>query len=191
MERMSEEESREPHGEHRHDGHNVTGQRQTSNSEQQDKNEAPSRPPGEDRDYFQRDPKQSETSKHTRGTDKSSDKPKKRPTMTSRPSTSTSYTLGRMNEDPKTSDKMSQVMAQLDDEGMGNLEQLITGFAKQKAKPKGQLASTDYRDQNPWYDKGRNKPNFSLGEPLPHVGEENSERTPGREQVCASTKPSP
>lgn len=105
--------------------------------------------------------------------------------MTSRPSTSTSYTLGRMNENPKTLDKMSQVTAQLDDEGIGNLEQLINEFAKQQAKPKGQLTSSDYRDQNPWYDQGRDRPNFSLGEPLPHVGEEQG---PGREQVCASFK---
>lgn len=105
--------------------------------------------------------------------------------MTSRPSTSTSYTLGRMNENPKTSDKMARVMAQLNDEGMGSLEELMNEFAKQQAKPKGQLTSSDYRDQNPWYDQGRNKPNFSLGEPLPHVGEE---KGPEREQVCAFVK---
>lgn len=110
--------------------------------------------------------------------------------MSNRPSTSASYTLGRMHEDPKTSDKMSRVMNQLDEEGMENLEHLVTEFARQRAKPKGQLTSTDYRDQNPWYDQGRNKPNFSLGEPLPHVGDENSGRTPGRDQVFFCILPS-
>lgn len=114
--------------------------------------------------------------------------PKRRPAMSNRPSTSTSYTLGRMHEDPKVADKISRVMSQLDDDGMQNLEELVTEFAKQRTRPKGQLTSTDYRDQNPWYDQGRRKPNFSLGEPLPHVGEDNNERTPGRDQVCASPK---
>ncbi|KAK7705919.1 hypothetical protein SLS64_007871 [Diaporthe eres] len=76
--------------------------------------------------------------------------------MASRPSTSASYTLGRMHEDPKTSDKISRVVAQLDDEGMVNLEQLVSEFAKQRSKPKGQLTSPDYRDQNPWPKPSKN-----------------------------------
>lgn len=190
---MSGEESRETQGERRRNGQNVSGQGQTGNHEQQYTAEAPSRSTGEEGDYFQ-GPRQSETSDSTRGTEKlsggSSDKPKRRPAMSNRPSTSASYTLGRMHEDPKTSDKMSRVFDQLDEEGMENLEHLVTEFAKQRAKPKGQLTSMDYRDQNPWYDQGRSKPNFSLGEPLPHVGEENNGRTPGRDQVCVSILPS-
>lgn len=117
------------------------------------------------------------------------DKPKQRPAMSNRPSTSTSYTLGRMHEDPRTSDKISRVVAQLDDDGIENLEQLVTEFAKQRAKPKGQITSMDYRDQNPWYDQERSKPNFSLGETLPHVGEDHNERNAGRDQVFPSPKP--
>jgi hypothetical protein len=189
-------ESNEAQGETRHNGQDGPRQRPASNPDRQSVTEAPSRLPNGigGGDYFQRDPKQSETSKHTRCADSSTgaslDNRNTRPAMTRCPSTSTSYTLERMNEDPKNSEKMSRVMAQLDDEGMGNLEQLIQEFAKQRAKPKGQLTSMDYRDQNPWYDKGRNKPNFSLGEPLPHVGEDGG-KTPGREQVRASTKLSP
>lgn len=93
-----------------------------------------------------------------------------------------------MHEDPKTSDKISRVVAQLDDEGVENLEQLVSEFAKQRSKPKGQLTSSDYREQNPWYDQERSKPNFSLGDTLPHVGEDKEERTSGRDQVCASPK---
>lgn len=193
MEIMSGEESHEPHIERRCDGLNVSEQGQTGNPEQQHTTEAHNRPPSEEGDYFQ-GPKQIETSDGTQGPDKtsggSSDKPKKRPVISNRPSTSASYTLGRMHEDPKTSDKMSRVMDQLDEEGMENLEHLVTEFAKQKAKPKGQLTSMDYRDQNPWYDQGRSKPNFSLGEPLPHVGEETNGRTIGRDPVCIVILPS-
>lgn len=193
MEIMSGEESHEPHIERRCDGLNVSEQGQTSNPEHQHTTEAPNRPPSEEGDYFQ-GPKQSETSDSTQGTDKisggSSDKPKSRPAISNRPSTLASYTLGRMYEDPKTSDKMLRVTDQLDEEGMENLEHLVTEFAKQRAKPKGQLTSMDYRDQNPWYDQGRSKPNFSLGEPLPHVGEETNERTIGRDQVCIVILPS-
>lgn len=78
------------------------------------------------------------------------------------------------------------MVAQLDEEGMVNLEQLVSEFAKQRSKPKGQLTSSDYRDQNPWYDQERSRPNFSLGEPLPHVGEDVNEKTPGRDQVSTT-----
>lgn len=175
----------------RRDDQNDTEQKQTSSSEQHNAPRASGKSSGEQDDYFQC-LKPSETSNGTSHVSQSSgsgaDKPKQRPAMSNRPSTSTFYTLGRMHEDPKTADKISRVMAQLDDDGMQNLEQLVTEFAKQRARPKGQLTSTDYRDQNPWYDQGRSKPNFSLGEPLPHVGEDNNERTPGRDQVCASPK---
>lgn len=189
---MSGEEARAPRGGH-HDGQNDTEQKQTSSSKQHDATEASKRPTSDQGDYFQR-PKQSGTSSSTsraaQPSEGSADKTKQRPAMSSRPSTSTSYTLGRMQEDPKTSDKISRVVAQLDEDGVENLEQLVAEFAKQRAKPKGQLASMEYRDQNPWYDQERSKPNFSLGEPLPHVGEDNNEKTPGRDQVCASPEPS-
>ena len=188
MESMSEEETQGPNGARR-GGQNILGQRQTSNFKRQDSTDAPSRTPSEEGDYFQ-SPKKSNTSSGTHRADKSSGGSSnnivKRPAMTNRLSTSMSYTLGRMNEDPKTSDKISHVMAQLDEEGVDNLEQLITEFAKQRAKPRGQLTSMDYRNENPWYGRERSKPNFSLGEPLPHVGEDNNERTPRRDQVCAS-----
>lgn len=191
MESMSGEEVQEPHG-GRHDGQNDMEQRQTSSSKQNDTTETSSRPPGEQDDYFQR-PKPNGTSDSTIRAAQSSggnaDRTNKRPAMSNRPSTSASYTLGRMHEDPKTSDKISRVIDQLDEDGMENLEQLVTEFAKQRAKPKGQLASMDYREQNPWYDQERKKPNFSLGETLPHVGEDNNEKTPGRDQVCASPDP--
>lgn len=192
MESMSGEEAHEPHGGHR-DGQNDMGQKQTSSSKQNHTIEALSRSFGDQGDYFQR-PKQSETSNSTsraaQPSGSSADRTKQRPAMSNRPSTSQSYTLDRMHEDPKTSDKISRVVAQLDDDGVENLEQLVAEFARQRAKPKGQLTSIEYRDQNPWYDQGRSKPNFSLGEPLPHVGEDNNERTPGRDQVCASLNPS-
>lgn len=188
---MSGEDANEPDG-GRRDGRNDTELKQTSKLAKHDDTDVSSEPPVEQDDYFQRS-KQDVSSNSTRRTDQSagasSDKTKRRPAMASRPSTSASYTLGRMQEDPKTSDKMSRVVEQLDDEGMVNLEQLVSEFAKQRSKPKGQLTSSDYRDQNPWYDQERSRPNFSLGEPLPHVGEDNNEKTPGRDQVCTSPQP--
>lgn len=179
---MSGEEANEP------DGGRRAELKQTSKLTKHDDTDVSSEPPVEQDDYFQRS-KQDGSSNSTRRTDQSagdsSDRTKRRPAMASRPSTSASYTLGRMQEDPKTSDKISHVVAQLDDEGMVNLEQLVSEFAKQRSKPKGQLTSSDYRDQNPWYDQERSRPNFSLGEPLPHLGEDNNEKTPGRDQVCA------
>lgn len=189
---MSAEEAQEPH-DGRPDGSHDLEQRQTSNLKKHDDTDVSSEPPVEQDDYFQRS-KQDIPSNSTRRTGQSaediSDRTKRRPAIGSRPSTSASYTLGRMHEDPKTSDKISRVVAQLDDEGMVNLEQLVSEFAKQRSKPKGQLTSSDYRDQNPWYDQERSKLNFSLGDTLPHVGEDSSERTPGRDQVCASSKSS-
>lgn len=188
---MPTEETHEPHGAS-HDGPHDTERKQPVHSEQPQQAAASSGTPGEQGDYFQQ-PKHDGVSNSTRRTDHSSGassaKVKQRPAMASRPSTSASCTLERMQEDPKTSDKMSRVMAQLDDEGMVNLEQLVSEFAKQRSKPKGQLTSSDYRDQNPWYDQEKSKPNFSLGDTLPHVGEDNNERTPGRDQVCASPIP--
>lgn len=187
---MSEEKAEEPHG-GRREGQSDAERKQISSLEKHDDTDELSEPPVEQDDYFQRS-KQDVDSNSTRRTGQSaegsSDRTKRRPAMASRPSTSASYTLGRMHEDPKTSDKISRVVEQLDDEGMVNLEQLVSEFAKQRAKPKGQLTSSDYRDQNPWYDQERSRPNFSLGDTLPHVGEDSSERTPGRDQVCASPR---
>ncbi|KAK2599252.1 hypothetical protein N8I77_011022 [Diaporthe amygdali] len=157
---------------------------QLNHSEQHRRSGTSSGPFGEQGDYFQQ-PKHdgaSSTRRTEQSSGSSSDKIKTRPKMASHPSTSASYTLGRMHEDPKTSDKISRVVAQLDDEGVENLEQLVSEFAKQRSKPKGQLTSSDYREQNPWYDQERSKPNFSLGDTLPHVGEDNEERSPGRDQ---------
>lgn len=190
---MSAEATQEPHGDRR-DGPHDPERKQTRNPEQHDDTDVSSEPPVEQDDYFQRS-KQDVSSNSTRRIGQSavdsSDRTKLRPAMASRPSTSASYTLDRMHEDPKTSDKMSRVVAQLDDEGLVNLEQLVSEFAKQRSKPKGQLTCSNYRDQNPWYDQERSKPNFSLGDTLPHVGEDSSgERIPGRDQVCASPKSS-
>lgn len=184
---MPGEEDQESH-DGRHDCQNDSEGKQPSNLKKHDDTDELSEAPVEQDDYFQRS-KQDVASNSTHRTGQSaegsSDRTKRRPAMASRPSTSASYTLERMHEDPKTSDKISRVVAQLDDEGMVNLEQLVSEFAKQRSKPKGQLTSSDYRDQNPWYDQERSRPNFSLGDTLPHVGEDNNERTPGRDQVCA------
>lgn len=75
--------------------------------------------------------------------------------------------LGSMSGDPKTTRQLDKVMSQLDPDGQAQLSDLVSRFASGGRK-KGRMDEAEaYREQNPWHDTPREKPVFSLAEPLP------------------------
>lgn len=91
-------------------------------------------------------------------------------------STTASNTITKMTANPSTAYKMANVVAQLDQEGKLQLDELIGEFDKnrhkRREKPKGEIASPDYQERNPWYDQEKKRPNFSLGETFPRKDQE-------------------
>ncbi|ROW08325.1 hypothetical protein VMCG_03010 [Cytospora schulzeri] len=91
-------------------------------------------------------------------------------------STTASNTINKMTANPSTAYKMANVVSQLDPEGKAQLDELVGEFDKnrhrRREKPKGEIASPDYQEQNPWHDQERKTPNFSLGEPFPRKDED-------------------
>ncbi|KAJ4424885.1 hypothetical protein N0V82_000388 [Gnomoniopsis sp. IMI 355080] len=72
-----------------------------------------------------------------------------------------------MSGDPKTTRQLDKVMSQLDSDGQAQLSELVSRFASGGRK-KGRIDEAEaYREQNPWHDTPREKPVFSLAEPLP------------------------
>lgn len=90
-------------------------------------------------------------------------------------STTASNTINKMAANPSTAHKMANVVSQLDDEGKAQLDELVGEFDKgrhrRRERPKGQVASPDYHEQNPWHDQEREAVKFSLGEPFPRRDE--------------------
>lgn len=86
-------------------------------------------------------------------------------------STTASNTITQMTANPSTAYKMANVVSQLDQEGKLQLDELIGEFDKnrhkRREKPKGEIASPDYQEQNPWHDQEPKRPNFSLGDTFP------------------------
>lgn len=100
-------------------------------------------------------------------------------------STTASNTINKMTANPSTAYKMANVVTQLDQEGKLQLDELVGEFDKnrhkRREKPKGEIASPDYHEQNPWHDQEKKQPNFSLGDTFPR--KENSHDVDDREQV--------
>ena len=102
-------------------------------------------------------------------------------------STTASNTIAKMTENPATAYKMANVISQLDPEGKEQLQELVGDFDNSRKnrrgeRPQGQVASSDYHEQNPWHAQQK-KPSFGLAEPFPRKGSEsggrNSERVSG------------
>lgn len=85
--------------------------------------------------------------------------------------------IENMRTDPKTAQQVQNVMTQLDPDGQTQLADLAAQVAV-GARRKGRMDSPAYRDQNPWHDTPKEKPVFSLGEPLPHKDEDYPEKNP-------------
>lgn len=85
-------------------------------------------------------------------------------------SATASNTINKMAANPSTAYRMANVMSQLDQEGRAQLDELVGEFDKsrhrRREKPKGQVTSPDYHEQNPWHDQEREAVKFSLGGPF-------------------------
>lgn len=87
-----------------------------------------------------------------------------------------------MRADPKTAHHLHNIMSQLDSDGKAQLVELASHVAN-GTKRKGRVDDETYRELNPWHDKEKDEPVFSLGEPLPHTDEDYHQRNPWHGQV--------
>lgn len=117
--------------------------------------------------------------------DKSQNAPQRPRPLPRRSSTGTSVgssVIDHMRADPKTAEQLQKVMSQLDADGQAYLADLASHVAT-GARRKGRVDSDAYREQNPWHDTPKERPIFSLGEPLPRPGEDYQEKNPWHGKV--------
>lgn len=104
-------------------------------------------------------------------------RPQPQPRRSSTGSSVATDIIDSMRSDPKTAQQVQNIMSQLDADGQAYLADLASQVAK-GARRKGRVEDESYREQNPWHDTSREKPVFSLGEPLPHTDDDYQEKNP-------------
>lgn len=104
-------------------------------------------------------------------------RPRPQPRRSSTGTSVGSSVIEHMRADPKTADQLQKIMSQLDPDGQADLADLASHVAA-GARRKGRVDNDTYREQNPWHDTPREKPVFSLGEPLPRPGDDYQEKNP-------------